>query len=49
LRSARLVESDCLGLQFEVGGRLHLRLNTNERPIANKYREVKLKRALERG
>ena len=42
-------ESDCLGLQFEEGGRLHLRLNMSERPIANKYREGKLKRTLERG
>ena len=32
-----------------MGGRFHLRLNTNEKPIANKYREGKLKRTLERG
>jgi hypothetical protein len=31
-----------------VGGKLHLRLNIDERPIANKYREGKLKRTLKR-
>ena len=43
-----LLESECLGLHSKVGGKLHLRLNTGERPIANKYREGKLKSTLER-
>ena len=43
-----LVESGCLGLQLEVGGKFHLKLNTGERPIANKYREGKMKRTLKR-
>ena len=41
-------ESGCLGLQSKAGGKLHLRLNTDERPIANKYREGKMKRTLKR-
>jgi hypothetical protein len=32
-----------LGLQSKEGGRLHLRLNIGKRPIANKYREGKMK------
>lgn len=43
-----LVESGCLGLQLEVGGKFHLKLNTGERPIANKYREGKMQRTLKR-
>ena len=35
-------------MQLELGGRLHLRLNTDGRPIANKYREGKMKRTLKR-
>jgi len=31
-----------------VGGKFHLKLNTGERPIANKYREGKMKRTLKR-
>ncbi len=31
-----------------MGGKLHLKLNTVSRPIANKYREGKVKRTLER-
>jgi hypothetical protein len=31
-----------------VGGKFHLKLNTDERPIANKYREGKMKRTLKR-
>ena len=46
LRSS--LESGCLRLQPKVGGKLHLRLNTNTSPIANKYREGKLKRTLKR-
>ena len=41
-------ESGCLRMQPKVGGKLHLRLNTNTNPIANKYREGKLKRTLKR-
>ena len=35
-------ESSCLGLQLQSGGKLHLRLNNGERPIAYKYREGKM-------
>ena len=31
-----------------MGGKFHLKLNTHERPIANKYREGKMKRTLKR-
>ena len=31
-----------------MGGRFHLKLNIHERPIANKYREGKMKRTLKR-
>ena len=31
-----------------MGGKLHLKLNTGERPIANKYREGQMKRTLKR-
>jgi len=41
-------ESRCLGLQRKMGGKLHLKLNTGERPIANKYREGKMKSTLKR-
>ena len=37
-----------MGLQPEVGGKLHLRLNTIAIPIANKYHEGQLKRTLKR-
>ena len=43
-----LIESGCLRVQPKVGGKLHLRLNTNVKPIANKYREGKLQRTLKR-
>ena len=43
-----LNESSCLGLQLKVGGTFHLKLNIYERPIANKYREGKMKRTLKR-
>ena len=42
------VESGCLKLQPKAGGKLHLRLNIPTSPIANKYREGKLKRTLKR-
>ena len=41
-------ESGCLGMQPKAGGKLHLRLNTDTSPIADKYREGKLKRTLKR-
>ncbi len=31
-----------------MGGRFHLKLNISKRPIANKYREGKMKRTLKR-
>lgn len=43
-----MVESTCLGVQVKVPGRLLVRLNTTVRPIANKYREGKLKSTLKR-
>ena len=43
-----LKESSCLGMQLKMGGELHLKLNIGERPIANKYREGKMKSTLER-
>ena len=45
---AAIDESGCLGMQLKMGGILHLRLNNGERPIANKYREGKMKRTLKR-
>ena len=36
-------------MQSEVGGILHLKLNIDTRPIANKYREGKMKSTLEGG
>ena len=41
-------ESDCLGMQSKMGGKFHPRLNISKRPIANKYREGKMKRTLKR-
>ncbi|WZY70704.1 hypothetical protein YC2023_002944 [Brassica napus] len=41
-------ESGCLGMQPQSGGKFRPRLNMGERPIANKYREVKMKRSLKR-
>ena len=43
-----LQESGCLGMQPKMGGKLHLKLNTGTRPIANKYREGKMKSTLKR-
>ena len=42
------VESSCLRVQLKVGGKFHLKLNISKRPIANKYREGKMKRTLKR-
>ena len=36
-------------VQRKVGGKFHLKLNISKRPIANKYREGKMKRTLKRG
>jgi hypothetical protein len=41
-------ESACLGMQAKLGGKLHLKLNIGERPIANKYCEGKMERTLKR-
>jgi hypothetical protein len=41
-------ESSCLGLQLKAGGKFHLKLNIDRRPIANKYREGKMKSTLKR-
>ena len=46
--TALTLESGCLRMQPKVGGKLHLRLNTGTSPIANKYREGKLKSTLKR-
>ena len=35
-------------MQPKIGGKSHLKLNTGERPIANKYREGKMQRTLKR-
>ncbi len=37
-----------MGMQPKMGGKFLLRLNISERPIANKYREGKVKRTLKR-
>jgi hypothetical protein len=37
-----------LGMQPQMGGKFHLKLNMGTRPIANKYREGKMKRTLKR-
>ena len=43
-----VLESGCLGTQPKEGGKLHLRLNTATKPIANKYCEGKLQSTLKR-
>ena len=43
-----LDESGCLRMQPKMGGKFHLKLNIGTRPIANKYREGKMKRTLKR-
>ena len=48
IRAVRFKESGCLGVQPKVGGKFLLKLNTGERPIANKYREGKMQRTLKR-
>ena len=37
-----------MGLERKLGGKFHLKLNMDSRPIANKYREGKVKRTLKR-
>ena len=44
----RFEESRSLGLERKMGGNFLLKLNIRSRPIANKYREGKMKRTLER-
>ena len=41
-------ESGWLVIQPKIGGKLHLKLNIGTRPIANKYREGKMKSTLKR-
>ena len=50
MKSLRYVfkESACLGMQAKMGGKFHLKLNNGTRPIANKYREGKMKSTLKR-
>ncbi|DAD49535.1 TPA_asm: hypothetical protein HUJ06_031894 [Nelumbo nucifera] len=38
----------CCVMPPQLGGKFRPRLNTGERPIANKYREGKMKRTLKR-
>ena len=42
-------ESSFLGLKLKSGDKLLPRLNIDEKPIANKYCEGKMKRTLKRG
>ena len=42
------LESRTLDVVRKLGGSCHLKLNIDLRPIANKYREGKMKRTLER-
>ena len=44
----RCLESRTLEMVRKMGGSLLLKLNIDSRPIANKYREGKVKRTLER-
>ena len=43
-----VVESRTLEMVCKMGGNFPLKLNIDLRPIANKYREGKMKRTLER-
>ena len=47
-RAVRSLESRTLEVVRKKGGSLLLKLNIDSRPIANKYREGKVKRTLER-
>jgi len=44
----RFGESGCLGMQPKKGGKFHPRLNIDTRPIADKYREGKMKSTLKK-
>ncbi|WZY99800.1 hypothetical protein YC2023_072129 [Brassica napus] len=44
----RCLRVGLFGMQPQSGGKFRPRLNMGERPIANKYREVKMKRTLKR-
>lgn len=35
-------------MEYKMGGNFHPKLNIDEKPIANKYREGKMKRTLKR-
>ena len=48
VKSGTFDESGCLGMQPKMGGKVHLKLNTGARPIANKYSDGKMKRTLKR-
>ena len=48
MRTVRCLESRTLELVRKMGGNFRLKLNIDSRPIANKYREGKMKRTLER-
>ena len=37
-----------MGVQTKVGGKILLKLNIDQKPIANKYREGKMKRTLKK-
>ena len=45
----RILESRTLDMVCKMGGNRLLKLNIGSRPIANKYREGKMKSTLERG
>ena len=50
VRGRRTAEGElhCLRVQCEGGGILHPRLNSDEKPIGDKYREGNMKRTLKR-
>ena len=48
MRTACCLESRTLEVVRKMGGNLLLKLNIDSRPIANKYREGKVKRTLKR-
>lgn len=48
VRNKMTDESSCLRVQLKRGGITHPRLNMDGKPIANKYREGKMKRTLKR-
>ncbi len=48
LARCAFIESRSLEMERKMGGNFHLKLNIDSRPIANKYREGKVKRTLKR-